>query len=185
MNKLIIVKNLNDNIAYSCRVIPDFFGRLVDAYDIGNNRILKSNEIRIIGVNEIDSPTIDAESNSPSEIRNKYGGRDELGRFTRGNKLGKNSGGGRPKKEELVDLIEEVLESKHYRRKDGTYILAKELMAEAIVDRIIEEQDSKLISIILDRLYGKVRQDIGFAGAIVHANFTQEDIDRVNKIFKN
>lgn len=182
---MIIIKNLNDNLSYSCRVIPDFFGSLVDAYDIGNNRFLTKEEIRIIGLDEIDSPTIDAESKIQSSTRLKHGERDERGRFTRGNRLSVGNKGGRPKKDELIDLMEEVLESKHYRKKNGSYILAKDLLAEKIIDKIIETQDPKLISIVFERFYGKVRHDIGFAGAIVHAEFTQEDIDRVNRIFKN
>lgn len=180
---MIIIKNLNDNLSYSCRVIPDFFGLSRPGYDIGNNTILEENQIRIIGINEIDSPTIDAESKTTVKNGGLTVGRDEMGRFTRGHKYAK--GGSVSKRDELAKLMEEVLENKHYKRKDGTYVLAKELVAEAMIDELVNTRDSKIFTAIMERIYGKVRQDIGFAGAIVHDKFTQEDIDRVNRIFKN
>lgn len=179
---MIIIKNLNDNLSYSCRVIPDFFGRLVDAYDIGNNRILKSNEIRIIGINEIDSPTIDAESKTTVKNGGLTVGRDEMGRFTRGHKYAK--GGSVSKRDELAKLMEEVLENKHYKRKDGTYVLAKELVAEAMIDELVNTRDSKIFTAIMERIYGKARQDIGFNGAITHKGLTDEEKEKVRRIFK-
>lgn len=180
---MIIIKNLNNNLSYSCRIIEDFFGLSRPGYDIGNNIILEENQIRIIGVNEIDSPTIDVESNLSLVNGKSMEFRDEKGRFTRGHKYAK--GGSVSKRDELAKLMEEVLENKHYKRKDGTYVLAKELVAEAMIDELVNTRDSKIFTAIMERIYGKVRQDIGFAGAIVHDKFTQEDIDRVNKIFKN
>lgn len=103
-----------------------------------------------------------------------------MGRFTRGNKIAT----GRPKKEPLVDLIEEVLESKHYRRKGGTYVLAKELVAEAMIDELVNTRDSKIFTAIMERIYGKVRQDIGFNGAITHKGLTDEEKEKVRRIFK-
>lgn len=175
---MIIIRNLNDNTSYSCEIIPNFFGPLLDGYDIGNDRILKKNEIRIIGVNEIEAP-IDLKSTLSVKNGGLTVGRDELGRFTPGNKIAT----GRPRKDEIANKLEEVLESKHYKRKDGSYILAKDLIAEKLIDELINNPDAKLFNAIMERVYGKVRQDIGFAGAIVHGKFTQEDIDRVNKLF--
>ncbi len=53
-----------------------------------------------------------------------------------------------------------------------------------MIDELVLTKDSKLFTAIMERVYGKVRQDKGFAGAITHKGLTNEEKEKVRRIFK-
>jgi len=94
---------------------------------------------------------------------------------------------GRPKgttKTPLADLLKEVAENKHYKIKDtGEYVRAYDIMAEKVVDKIVERGDLKALEIFLDRTEGKVTQGVKLSGGLSHGTITDEEMKRLNKLF--
>jgi predicted ThiF/HesA family dinucleotide-utilizing enzyme len=96
---------------------------------------------------------------------------------------------GRPKgttKTPLADLLKEVAENKHYKIKDtGEYVRAYDIIAEKVVDRIVEKGDLKALEIFLERTEGKVTQGIKLSGALAHGSASDEEMNRLRLLFPN
>ncbi len=93
---------------------------------------------------------------------------------------------GRPKgtsKTPLADFMREVAEQKHYEIKGtGKRIRAYELMAEIVVDEIVQKKNHKMLETFLDRTEGKVTQGVRMSGAIATAS-TEDSLKRIREIF--
>lgn len=112
-----------------------------------------------------------------------YVERDEKGRVGAGNKLAVGNKGGRPSKTPITDRIKMILESKHYQKKDGTYVRADDLLAEAIVDQAVLRGNTKAIDLIMERVEGRVTQGVKMSGAIATVGINENDLMRLKKLF--
>lgn len=83
----------------------------------------------------------------------------------------------------VTDDLKELLEFKHYEKKDGTRVVARSLMAESMLDRAILQGNTKLIEIILDRVEGKVTQGVKLSGGLYHGKPDDEEMERLLALF--
>lgn len=150
---------------------------------VDSDTIFQSNTIQLAGVLPItafDTLQTEGELSGEDQVRDKKTGQFMKGRS--GNPAGRPVG--IPSKNPVTELLKEVLETKHYKIKDtGEMVVAKEIVAEKWVDRVVERLDPRLLEMMMDRTEGRVTQGVRISGALSHGVIPEKDLEKLKEIF--
>lgn len=181
-----IGKNPNTKQASVAILMHGYFGLGKDGIKlVDSDKVFPIDSITKVG--EIPTNAFDMFQKQPSKLGENMGNpqRDTKGRFTQGHRISVGNNGGRPTKTPITDMIKEVLEYKHYDKKDGSQVRALELLAEQTVDRAILQGNGKALDTIFERIEGKVTQGIRLSGAIAQGSLPEETLNKLDKLFKD
>ncbi len=176
--------NPNTRQATVVTIRPGYFGINKDGAQFADQPVVfRYKEIEIIA--EIPTQEIERlQENNEKLATNMHLFKRVVGRpFQKGHRYSVGNKGGRPSKTPLTDRMREVANSKYYEVKGSDEkVLAIDLMAEQIVDRIVNG-DKKALDTFLERIEGRVTQGIKLSGGLTHGVPTAEEMAKLGEMF--
>lgn len=180
MNRITIAIHPNTKEATVCNLHTGFFGIGRDGYSFPDDEtVYPENRVRVVNyIEETFQEPIKAD-------KPKYN-------FTHGNQFWKNGIEKRKKNLELAkekklfeDKIVEVLTNKHYKLKDGGYVLAIDRIIERAIDDLADGKSINpiILNMIMEKADGKLASKVNITGALSHGTATEEETQRLLALF--
>lgn len=175
--------NPNTKEATVCNLHTGFFGIGRDGYSFPDDEtVYPENRIRV--VNYIEETFQDQTPND-----------ERVNLFKQGNDLWKRSLEARKRNQErnrelakerklFEDKIVEILTNKHYKLKDGGYVLAIDRIIERAIDDLADGKlNPVILNMIMEKADGKLASKVNITGALSHGTATEEETQRLLALF--
>lgn len=180
MNRITIAIHPNNKEATVCNLHTGFFGIGRDGYSFPDDETVYP-ESRVRVVNYIEE-TFQEE---PTVEKREH-------RFQKGHTFWKKSLEARKRNQELAkekklfeDKIVEILTNKHYKLKDGGYVVAIDRIIERAIDDLVDGKaiNPIILNMIMEKADGKLASKVNITGALSHGTATEEETQRLLALF--
>lgn len=183
MNRTTIAIHPNTKEATVCNLHTGFFGIGRDGYSFPDDEtVYPENRIRV--VNYIEETFQEVTTNEK-----------QVHRFQKGHTFWKKSLEARKRNQErnrelakerklFEDKIIELLTNKHYKLKDGGYVLAIDRIIERAIDDLADGKlNPVILNMIMEKADGKLASKVNITGALSHGTATEEETQRLLALF--